>query len=174
MKLAREMYFAILLDRSSSGPIMIGCSEGGTSIEDLAKKFPEKIIKIHVDILEGITDAQTTAMAKGLAVKGDVGAAAEQIKHLYELFVKSDCTMVEVRSHLWLAAHVCTALSFCKNQGARSNCLMHAADQRAICISVRALALNAMAPERRRMSTGEPPCGGYERSTSRSRCQAWL
>eukprot|EP01025_Chloroclados_australasicus_P042125 TRINITY_DN4485_c0_g1_i1.p1 TRINITY_DN4485_c0_g1~~TRINITY_DN4485_c0_g1_i1.p1 ORF type:complete len:477 (-),score=66.03 TRINITY_DN4485_c0_g1_i1:863-2266(-) len=96
MKLAREMYFAILLDRSTAGPIMIGCSEGGTSIEDLAEKFPEKIIKIPVDIREGITDAQAKEMAKGLAVTGDLSAAAEQIKGLYNLFVESDCTMVEV------------------------------------------------------------------------------
>lgn len=27
MKLKREMYFAILLDRSTAGPVMIGCSE---------------------------------------------------------------------------------------------------------------------------------------------------
>jgi len=33
---------------------------------------------------------------QGLGVTGDIKAAAEQIKHLYELFVKSDCTMVEV------------------------------------------------------------------------------
>ena len=50
MKLAREMYFAILLDRSSAGPIMIGCSEGGTSIEDLAEKFPEKIVKVRLHV----------------------------------------------------------------------------------------------------------------------------
>lgn len=97
MKLAREMYFAILLDRSSAGPIMIGCSEGGTSIEDLAEKFPEKIIKIPVDARVGISQAQAEQMATGLAVTGDVSEAAEQIKRLYELFVKSDCTMVEVR-----------------------------------------------------------------------------
>lgn len=96
MKLAREMYFAILLDRTTAGPVMIGCSEGGTSIEDLAEKFPEKIIKIPVDIRTGITDEQALAMARGLAVTGDLGAAAGQIKALYELFDKSDCTMVEV------------------------------------------------------------------------------
>jgi hypothetical protein len=33
-------------------------SEGGTSIEDLAEKFPDKIIKIPVDIRQGITDEQ--------------------------------------------------------------------------------------------------------------------
>jgi succinyl-CoA synthetase beta subunit len=46
MKLTREMYFAILLDRKTSGPMMIGCAEGGTSIEDLAEKFPDKIVKV--------------------------------------------------------------------------------------------------------------------------------
>ncbi|WIA40115.1 hypothetical protein OEZ86_013519 [Tetradesmus obliquus] len=96
MKLKREMYFAILLDRKTSGPIMIGCSEGGTSIEDLAEKFPEKIIKIPVDIRVGITDDQALQMAKGLAVTGDINAAADQIKRLYQLFAASDCTMVEV------------------------------------------------------------------------------
>eukprot|EP00198_Chlamydomonas_reinhardtii_P002246 XP_001691582.1 succinate-coa ligase beta chain, minor isoform [Chlamydomonas reinhardtii] len=96
MKLKREMYFAILLDRKTAGPMMIGCSEGGTSIEDLAEKFPEKIIKIPIDIRVGITDAQAMQMVEGLRVTGDKAAAAKQIKALYTLFDKSDCTMVEV------------------------------------------------------------------------------
>lgn len=36
-------------------------------------------------------------MAKGLAVTGDLQAAADQIKGLYKLFDSCDCTMVEVR-----------------------------------------------------------------------------
>uniref|UniRef100_A0A7S2VVC3 Succinate--CoA ligase [ADP-forming] subunit beta, mitochondrial n=1 Tax=Chlamydomonas chlamydogama TaxID=225041 RepID=A0A7S2VVC3_9CHLO len=96
MKLAREMYFAILLDRKTAGPIMIGCSEGGTSIEDLAEKFPDKIIKIPIDIRQGITDSQAMQMVEGLKVTGSKAEAAQQIKGLYNLFVKSDCTMVEV------------------------------------------------------------------------------
>lgn len=97
MQLTNEMYFAILLDRSTAGPMMIGCSEGGTSIEDLAEKYPEKIIKIPVDIREGITDAQANEMVEGLQVTTDKKAAAEQIKNMYEMFTACDCTMVEVR-----------------------------------------------------------------------------
>lgn len=41
-----------------AGVLLIGCSEGGTSIEDLAEKYPDKIVRIPVDIREGITDAQ--------------------------------------------------------------------------------------------------------------------
>ena len=57
MDLVNEMYFAILLDRESQGPLIIACSEGGTSIEDLAESSPEKIIKVAVDASVGITDA---------------------------------------------------------------------------------------------------------------------
>jgi succinyl-CoA synthetase beta subunit len=96
MNLTREMYLAIMLDRASMGPVIIACSEGGTSIEDLAASHPDKIIKTPIDINVGITDAQATAVAKGLEVTGDVAAAAEQIKSLYRLFTESDCTMVEV------------------------------------------------------------------------------
>lgn len=44
----------------------------------------------------GITDAQAMEMVEGLQVSSNKAAAAEQIKNLYELFIKSDCTMVEV------------------------------------------------------------------------------
>lgn len=96
MSLAREFYFAIMMDRASGGPIIIACSEGGTSIEDLAEKYPEKIIKVPVDLREGLTDAKAMEVVEGLTVSGDKGAAVQQIKALYDLFVKRDCTMVEV------------------------------------------------------------------------------
>lgn len=96
LKLVNEMYFAILLDRTTSGVLLIGCSEGGTSIEDLAEKYPDKIVRIPVDIREGITDAQARQMVEGLQVQGDKAAAAEQIKGLYNTFTKCDATMVEV------------------------------------------------------------------------------
>ena len=50
MNLVAEKYFAILLDRESAGRLIIACSEGGTSIEDLAEKYPEKIIKVPINI----------------------------------------------------------------------------------------------------------------------------
>ncbi|CAK0781908.1 hypothetical protein CVIRNUC_005503 [Coccomyxa viridis] len=96
MKLKNEMYFALLLDRGTMGPMIIACSEGGTSIEDLAEKYPEKIIKIPIDVFEGITDEQAQQAVDGLKVTGDKTAAKEQIKALYKTFTESDCTMVEI------------------------------------------------------------------------------
>mmetsp|Transcript_26863 Transcript_26863/g.32966 ORF Transcript_26863/g.32966 Transcript_26863/m.32966 type:complete len:425 (+) Transcript_26863:82-1356(+) len=96
MSLAREFYFAIMMDRASGGPLIIACSEGGTSIEDLAESSPEKIIKVAVDPVDGLTDAQAEEVVVGLTASGDVEAAKDQIKALYKVFVDRDCTMVEV------------------------------------------------------------------------------
>jgi succinyl-CoA synthetase beta subunit len=96
MDLVNEMYFAILLDRAFGGPVVIACAEGGTSIEDLAEKFPDKIKKVPVDCEAGMTDADAAKVVAGLEVTGDKAAAAAQVKSLYKAFVESDCTMVEV------------------------------------------------------------------------------
>jgi len=96
MQLEREFYFAIMMDRASQGPMIIACAEGGTSIEDLAESNPEMIIKVPVNLEEGITEAQINTVVEGLTVSGDKALAGEQIKALYQLFVDKDCTMVEV------------------------------------------------------------------------------
>lgn len=104
LKLTREMYLAILLDRKAAGPVLVACSEGGTSIEDLAEAFPDKIKKIAIDPREGLTDAQAAEAVDALGIKGDGGGtgnkkkadALEQVKALYRTFSECDCTMVEV------------------------------------------------------------------------------
>mmetsp|Transcript_28782 Transcript_28782/g.43943 ORF Transcript_28782/g.43943 Transcript_28782/m.43943 type:complete len:418 (-) Transcript_28782:170-1423(-) len=96
MQLAREFYFAIMMDRTTQGPLIIACSEGGTSIEDLAESSPEKIIKVPVSFDEGLTDEKVMQVVDGLTVSGDKAAAADQIRALYNLFIAKDCTMVEV------------------------------------------------------------------------------
>lgn len=96
MSLAREFYFAIMMDRATQGALIIACAEGGTSIEDLAESHPEKIIKVPIDLETGITQSDIDKVVEGLTVSGDKKAAGEQIKALYNLFIDRDCTMVEV------------------------------------------------------------------------------
>ncbi|GAQ84569.1 ATP citrate lyase (ACL) family protein [Klebsormidium nitens] len=97
LSLVNEMYFAIALDRKAAGPVIIACSRGGTSIEDLAEKHPDLIIRVNVDINEGITDAQAGEVVDGLQLKvTDKESAKEQIKKLYKMFSEADTTLVEV------------------------------------------------------------------------------
>ncbi|KAJ8899418.1 hypothetical protein K2173_018392 [Erythroxylum novogranatense] len=97
LSLVNEMYFAIMLDRATAGPLIIACKKGGTSIEDLAEKFPDLIIKVSVDVFKGITDEDATKVVDGLSPKvADRNDCIEQVKKLYDLFCKSDCTLLEI------------------------------------------------------------------------------
>jgi len=92
-----EKYFAILMDRGSGGPIMIGSKVGGTSIEDIAEADPTAIIKMPVDIMTGVTSEQAASMATQMGFGGEQTAdAAKLIANLYKVFIKCDCTMLEI------------------------------------------------------------------------------
>eukprot|EP00403_Amphidinium_massartii_P041441 CAMPEP_0178433698 /NCGR_PEP_ID=MMETSP0689_2-20121128/33043_1 /TAXON_ID=160604 /ORGANISM="Amphidinium massartii, Strain CS-259" /LENGTH=418 /DNA_ID=CAMNT_0020055741 /DNA_START=97 /DNA_END=1353 /DNA_ORIENTATION=+ len=97
VSIATEKYFAILMDRGSGGPLMIGSKTGGTSIEDIAAKDPSAIIKMPVDIMDGISQEQALSMAKEMGFTGEqASGAATLIANLYKVFVECDCTMLEI------------------------------------------------------------------------------
>ncbi|XP_068320134.1 succinate--CoA ligase [ADP-forming] subunit beta, mitochondrial-like [Pyrus communis] len=97
LSLVNEMYFSIILDRKSAGPLIIACAKGGTSIEDLAEKFPDQIIKVPINVFTGITDEDAAKVVDGLAPKGaDRNCSIDQVKKLYKLFSETDCTLLEI------------------------------------------------------------------------------
>ncbi|CAC5419435.1 LSC2 [Mytilus coruscus] len=58
---------------------------------------PDSIVKEPVDILTGIKDEQALSMAKRLGFEGvHLQEAADQIKGLYNLFIKVDASQVEI------------------------------------------------------------------------------
>jgi succinyl-CoA synthetase beta subunit len=64
----KEYYVAALTDRATQTVAMMASSEGGMDIEEVAHNTPEKIIKVFVDPLVGLTDAQATELANGIGV----------------------------------------------------------------------------------------------------------
>jgi succinyl-CoA synthetase beta subunit len=53
--------------------------------------------QVPIDVFKGITDEDAAKVVDGLALKAaDRESSMEQIKKLYELFCKSDCTLLEV------------------------------------------------------------------------------
>ncbi|XP_061252424.1 succinate--CoA ligase [GDP-forming] subunit beta, mitochondrial isoform X3 [Bos javanicus] len=97
LDISRETYLAILMDRSCNGPVLVGSPQGGVDIEEVAALNPELIFKEQIDIIEGIKDSQAQRMAENLGFLGPLkNQAADQIKKLYNLFLKIDATQVEV------------------------------------------------------------------------------
>ncbi|PAA89470.1 hypothetical protein BOX15_Mlig001210g1 [Macrostomum lignano] len=94
----REFYFAITMDRKHRGPVLIGSSQGGVNIEQVAKENPEAIIALPVDIETGITEEVATEMAKKIGFTGEKQSkeAGQYIVKMYDLFIKSDATLIEI------------------------------------------------------------------------------
>ena len=95
--IAREIYFAILLDRATAAPLIVASTEGGVEIEAVAAKSPEKIIREPIDPLAGVQPFQTRKVAKQLGFESSqLKNASKLFEGLYRTFIAYDCSMVEV------------------------------------------------------------------------------
>jgi len=74
----KEMYFAILMDRATQGPMLVGSPCGGVNIEDVAATQPEMIFKEYIDIMEGIQPEHAERMAKNLGFTEQAQAEAAE------------------------------------------------------------------------------------------------
>jgi len=96
-EIAREIYFAVLLDRATAAPLIVASTEGGVEIETVAAKSPEKIIREAVDPLAGLQPFQTRKLAKQLGFESSqLKSASKLFERLYHTFIAFDCSMVEV------------------------------------------------------------------------------
>ena len=95
--IAREIYFAVLVDRATAAPIVVASTEGGVEIEAVAEKSPEKILREPIDPLAGLQPFQTRKLAKQLRFESSqLKSASKLFGGLYRTFVAFDCSMVEV------------------------------------------------------------------------------
>ena len=95
--IAREIYFAVLLDRATAAPVIVASTEGGVEIESVAAKSPEKIIREPINPLAGLQPYQTRKLAKQLGFESSqVKNASKLFEGLYRTFLAYDCSMVEV------------------------------------------------------------------------------
>jgi succinyl-CoA synthetase beta subunit len=95
--IAREIYFAILLDRATAAPLIVASTEGGVEIEAVAAKSPEKIIREPIDPLGGLQPFQTRKLAKQVGFESSqLKNASKLFEGLYRTFIAYDCSMVEV------------------------------------------------------------------------------
>ena len=93
----KEYYLSVLTDRASQKVAIIASSEGGMNIEEVAHSHPEKIVKVFVDPLTGLTDAQGQELAKGVNMpEGSVPQFIDVCKKLYKCYMDTDASLVEI------------------------------------------------------------------------------
>jgi len=93
----KELYLAVLLDRSRSCPLVMVSTEGGMDIEEVAAKTPEKILREPVDPALGLMPYQGRKLATALGLKGDlIAQAAKVLAGVYKTWWEFDASLVEI------------------------------------------------------------------------------
>ena len=77
LAIARELYLGVVVDRGAGGPIVIMSSEGGTEIEEVAARAPEKILREPVDAGYGLFGYQATKLAYKLGLPANAVKSAK-------------------------------------------------------------------------------------------------
>jgi len=111
LNIKKELYLSILPDRSTEKILVMASDDGGIDIESVARETPEKIIKVQVDPLLGIQPFQCKQIAYDLKLKSIVIGQFEQLlRNLFQLFVSSDCSLVEINPLVITASEDLVAL----------------------------------------------------------------
>jgi succinyl-CoA synthetase beta subunit len=92
-----EYYTAALTDRATQKVVLMASSEGGMDIEEVAHKTPEKIIKVFVDPLVGLAEAQAMQLAAGIGVpEASRAEAVDVFRKLYACYMATDASLAEI------------------------------------------------------------------------------
>lgn len=95
--IAREFYLGAVVDRAAQCVTLIASAEGGTEIEEVAAKTPERIHKLSSGPGDGVSQQDAEALAGRIGFTGDArDQAARCIRSLYRAFWDSDASLAEI------------------------------------------------------------------------------
>ncbi len=92
-----ELYVGMVVDRVTQRVCLMASSEGGMDIEEVAAHTPEKIHKVFVDPVAGLTDAEADAVCRKIGIpEGSVAQGRAVLQGLYKAFWDTDASLAEI------------------------------------------------------------------------------
>ncbi|MDA9155599.1 ADP-forming succinate--CoA ligase subunit beta [Methylophilaceae bacterium] len=114
ISIQEELYFSILIDRQSESIIILCSTQGGTEIEETAKKNESLIFKEYISIGEIPTDKQIGSLSKKLMIPTQANHAFNNfVVNIFKLFLETDLSLVEINPLIVTKEHKVVALD-CK------------------------------------------------------------
>ncbi|HET9664373.1 MAG TPA: ADP-forming succinate--CoA ligase subunit beta, partial [Burkholderiales bacterium] len=93
----KELYVGMVVDRVSQRVALMASSEGGMDIEEVAAHTPEKIHKVAIDPIAGLTDREAEDIARRIGIPDKALAQARDfMKGLYRAFDETDASLAEI------------------------------------------------------------------------------
>ena len=95
--LTKQLYLALTVDAAKEGIAVIASLEGGTEIEEVAAKEPEKIYTKVIPYEIGLKSYHAMDIAKKLEIrKENIGAFTSMLRNMYKMFFALDCSLIEI------------------------------------------------------------------------------
>jgi succinyl-CoA synthetase beta subunit len=97
MKIAKEFYLGMVIDRSTQRVALLASSEGGMEIEEVAKFHPEKIHTVRIDPMAGLNVVDAAQIAHNIGVPdAAIADTVVVLQGLYRAFVEKDAMLAEI------------------------------------------------------------------------------
>jgi len=111
LQIIRELYVSLLLDRAAGKPVMMASAAGGMDIEEVAASTPEKIVKVYIEPGVGLVPFEARQLGFAVGLDGaQVNKLAKLVSALYDAFVATDASLVEINPLVATAAGDLVAL----------------------------------------------------------------
>jgi succinyl-CoA synthetase (ADP-forming) beta subunit (EC 6.2.1.5) len=93
---SRELYLSLTIDRAMRKPVFLVSEMGGVEIEDLARKYPGKVHRIHVDPEVGYSDYMSRIALSALNLPwSSLSELSSIMRSMYRIMVEYDAELVE-------------------------------------------------------------------------------
>ncbi len=93
----KELYVGMVVDRVTQRVCLMASSEGGMDIEEVAAKTPERIHKVFIDPMRGLTDAEADDVARRIGIpEGSIAQGRAVLQGLYRAFDATDASLAEI------------------------------------------------------------------------------
>ena len=111
LQMTRELYLSLVLDRAAGKPVMMASAAGGMDIEEVAAATPEQISRVYIEPGVGIVPFEARQIGFAIGLDGpQVNKFVKLATALYEAFVATDASMVEINPLVVTAAGELLAL----------------------------------------------------------------
>jgi succinyl-CoA synthetase beta subunit len=111
LRMERELYVSLLLDRAAGKPVMMGSAAGGMDIEEVAATAPAKIVRVYIEPGVGVVPFEARQLGFGIGLSAaEVNQFVRLATSLYETYIATDASLIEINPLVVTAAGDLVAL----------------------------------------------------------------
>jgi succinyl-CoA synthetase beta subunit len=104
LNIEAEYFLAVLVDDRAGQPVAVLSSRGGSGIEEIAREYPESVVRRHIDVRWGVSPYMGRQMAASVGITGKAQVQlGDLLAKLYTAFRNYDCRSLEVNPVAWTA-----------------------------------------------------------------------